>query len=151
MRRFLLFFSIILYTGLPVFSQTMGTTRFVSVKSTVLKNSTGFFAMELGNLSLGNEVTLISENGKWSLVRFGNLIGWVTSTSLSERRIIASGTNASASEIALAGKGFSPEIEIEYRRTGLDYSMVDFMEKITIPKEELLSFITEGGLARGEN
>jgi len=25
------------------------------------------------------------------------------------------------------------------------------MEKITIPKEELFSFVTEGGLARGEN
>jgi hypothetical protein len=107
--------------------------------------------MELGNLSLGDEVTLISESGKWSRVRSGNLIGWVTSTSLSARRIVASGTSAAATEISLAGKGFSPEMEMEYRKDGLDYSMVDFMEAITIPREELMGFITDGGLARGEN
>jgi SH3-like domain-containing protein len=158
MRRFLLLFAVVFYIGgggeracVPVFSQDRGIIRFVSVQSTTIKESTGFFARELGNLSLGDEVILIGENGKWSRIRFGNLTGWVTSTSLSARRIVASGTNASATELALAGKGFSPEMEVEYRKTGLDYSVVDFMEKITIPREELLGFITEGRLARGEN
>jgi SH3-like domain-containing protein len=151
MRRFLLLFAIVFYIGVPVFSQNRGIIRFVSVKSTTIKDSTGFFAVELGVLSLGDEVTLISESGKWSCVRSGNLTGWVTSTSLSARRIVVSGTNATATEISLAGKGFSPEMEMEYRKTGLDYSVVDFMEEITIPREELLSFITNGRLARGEN
>jgi len=151
MRRFLLLFAIIFYISVPVFSQNMGITRFVSVKSTTVKASAGYFAQELGNLSLGDEVTLISENGKWSRIRSGNLTGWVTSTSLSARRIIASGTNATATEIALAGKGFSPETETEYRKNGLDYSTVDFMEQITMPKDELLKFITDGRLSKGEN
>jgi len=116
MRRFLLFFAIILYSGIPVFSQSMGTTRFVSVKNAIVKDTPWFFARDLGNLSLGNEVTLISENGKWSRIRSGNLTGWVTSASLSVRRIVATGTNATATEIALAGKGFSPETEMEYRQ-----------------------------------
>jgi len=151
MRRLLLLFAIIYYLGIPVFSQNTGFTRFVSVKSTTIKNTTGFFAAEVGNLYLGDEVTLINERGKWSQIRKGNLTGWVTSTSLSVRRIIASGTTATATEIALAGKGFSPETEREYRQSGLDFSMVDFMEQITIPKGELLNFVTDGRLARGEN
>jgi len=150
MRRFLLLFAVIFHIGVPVFSQNMGIIRYISVLNTTVKESTGFFARELGTLSLGNEVTLISERGKWSRIRSGDLTGWVTTTSLSARRIVASGTNATATEISMAGKGFSSETEMEYRKTGLDYSMVDFMETIAIPKEELLGFITEGGLARGE-
>jgi SH3-like domain-containing protein len=151
MRRFLLFFAIILYSGVPVFSQSIGIIRFVAVKSATVKDSPWFFARDLGNLPLGNNVTLINESGKWSHIRSGNLTGWVTSASLSVRRIVASGTSATATEIALAGKGFSPETEMEYRQNGLDYSMVDFMEQITAPKDELLDFINDGRLSRGEN
>jgi len=151
MRRFLLVFLIVYCIGAPVFSQTGGSTRFISVQSVTVKDSTGFFAKNLGNLSLGDEVTLISENGKWSQIRTAKFTGWVTSTSLSIRKIVASGTTASATEISMAGKGFSPDMELEYRKNGLDYSMVDYMEKITIPNEELLNFITVGRLARGDN
>jgi SH3-like domain-containing protein len=150
MRRFILLLAVIFHVGVPVFSQNKGIIRYISVKSATVKDSTGFFAKELGTLSLGNEVTLISESGKWSQIRLGDLTGWVTSTSLSARRIVASGASATATEISLAGKGFSTEMEMEYRKTGLDYSMVDFMETITVPGEELLGFITEGGLSRGE-
>ena len=151
MRRFLLLFTIIFYSGVPVFSQNTGITRFVSVKSATVKDSPVFFARELGNLPLGNEVTLISESGKWSRIRSGSLTGWVTSGSLSVRRIVASGISSTATEIALAGKGFSPETEMEYRENGLDYSIVDFMEQIAEPKDELLGFINDGRLSRGEN
>jgi len=151
MRRFILFFAVVFCIVGPVFSQNWGIKRFVSAKSTPVKDSTGFFARELGSLFLGDEVTLISEIGKWSQVRSGNLTGWVTSSSLSVRRIVPSGINATATEIALAGKGFSSETEMEYRKSGLDYTVVDFMEQITIPKDELLGFVTDGRLARGEN
>jgi hypothetical protein len=129
----------------------MGIIRFVAVKSAQVKDSPWFFARELGNLPLGNEVTLINDSGKWSRIRSGNLTGWVTSASLSVRRIVASGTDSTATEIALAGKGFSPETEMEYRQNGLDYSMVDFMEQITVPRDELLGFINDGRLSKGEN
>jgi len=151
MRRFFLIFVVVFCIIVPAFSQDRGNIRFVSVQSTTLKDSTGFFAKDIASLSFGSEVTLISESGKWSQIRSGNLTGWVTSTSLSTRKIVASGTSASATELSMAGKGFSPDIEVEYRKNGLDYSMVDYMEKITIPKEELLGFITQGSLSRGEN
>jgi len=150
MRRFLLLFVLFFCIIAPVFSQNRENIRFISALSVAVRDTTGFFSKELGNLSLGSEVTLIKESGKWSQIRSGNLTGWVASTSLSVRKIIASGTTASATEISMAGKGFSPETETEYRKAGLDYSMVDYMEKMTIPKEELLSFITQGRLARGE-
>jgi len=149
MKKYILVFILFLCTGFFLFSQT-GNVRYVSVQGAVLKSSTGFFASKLGNLTLGQEVTLIKDDGKWAQIRAGNLTGFVPSTSISTRRVVASATGASNNEVALAGKGFSQEIEIEYRKNGLDYSMVDSMEKLTIPDDELLRFVNEGRLARGE-
>jgi hypothetical protein len=122
----------------------------VAVQAAPLKDSTGFFAKELGSLSLGTEVTVVRENGKWTEVRAGNVNGWVASASLSARRVVTSNANVSANEVALAGKGFSPDMEIEYRKNGLDYSEVDRMEKLVIPADEWLRFRNEGRLFKGE-
>jgi len=151
MRRFIFLFTMALLANALVFSQAEANKRFISVQNTVLKDSTGFFAKDLENLSLGDEVTLVQDKGKWVQIRHGNLSGWVSSSSLSARRIVASGSSATATEIALAGKGFSPDMEVEYRKSGLDYSQVDTMEKTVIPSGELLNFINEGKLAKGEN
>ena len=50
----------------------------------------------------------------------------------------------------MAGKGFSPDMELEYKKSGLDYSLVDSMEQMSVPTDDLLRFITEGRLSRGE-
>jgi len=150
MRRFLFLLIMVLSTSALTFSQSGGNTRYVAVQNVILKNSTGFFAKEVGNLPLGTAVTLIRDDGKWAEVRAGNLAGWVASASLSARRVIMSNSPVTVSEVALAGKGFSPDTEIEYKKNGLDYSMVDSMEKIVVPADDLLRFINEGRLARGE-
>ena len=126
-------------------------TRYVAVQSAEIKSSAGFFASNLGRLSLGDAVTAVRDNGKWTQVRAGNITGWVASTSLSSRRVIAGNTvSTTASEVAMAGKGFSPETEIEYRKNGLDYSAVDLMERTVVPADDLLRFISDGRLSRGE-
>jgi hypothetical protein len=53
--------------------------------------------------------------------------------------------------MAMAGKGFSGEIEQIYREgEKLDYSPVDAMESSTVPEQELYAFLVEGRLATGE-
>jgi hypothetical protein len=149
MQRFLLLTLLFLCLGSFAFSQA-GGRRYVAVKTAALKASNSQLSKEVGNLSLGDEVTLVSDDGKWAQIRAGNLSGWVQSSSLSARRVVASGSAASVSEVALAGKGFSPDVEIEYRKNGLDFSMVDFMERIVVKADELERFVTEGRLARGQ-
>jgi len=122
----------------------------VVVHKAPLKETASFFANDLGSLSLGDTVTLVRERGKWTQIRAGAITGWVLSSSLSARRIVSSGVNAMATEVSLAGKGFSSELEMEYRESGLDYSIVDMMESTLIGAEELLEFISEGHLARGQ-
>jgi len=148
MRRILFFLILALGASSLLLAQN---TRYVAVQTADLKSSTGFFAKNLGKLSLGDAVTAVREDGKWTEVRAGSITGWVASASLSSRRVIAGNSvSTTASEVAMAGKGFSPETEIEYRKNGLDYSIVDSMERSVVPADDLLRFVTDGRLARGE-
>jgi uncharacterized protein YgiM (DUF1202 family) len=149
MYRLFLLLIISVFSVFPAFSQN-GGTRYVAVESLAVKHSAGFFSRDLGTLPLGSEVTVTREDGKWIQIRAGNLSGWVSSSGLSTRRVIAAGSSVTPTEVALAGKGFSTEVEREYRSGGLDYSMVDFMERLSIPVSELQQFVNEGRLARGQ-
>ena len=138
-----------------LFAQKAGDTLYVNVNSASLKSSTGFFASTTGTVKYGDQIRVLAVNGKWTQVRTtANASGWIASSSLTTRRIAAQGNtaNASAREIALAGKGFSPEVEAEYKKgqRNLNYTAVDDMEKAGPSDRELLSFIEEGRLARGE-
>ncbi|MDR2701232.1 MAG: hypothetical protein LBB72_02225 [Spirochaetaceae bacterium] len=140
-------------TGL--FAQKVGDTLYVNVNSANLKASTGFFASTTGTVRYGDDVRVLAINGKWTQVRTSrNITGWIAGASLTTKRISTQGNtaNASAREIALAGKGFSPEVESEYKKTGekVNYDAVDAMEKVNVSDNDLLAFIEEGRLAKGE-
>ncbi len=101
---------------------------------------------------------MLQEKGKWAEISSASnpsLRGWVSSSGLTSKKIIRGSTgqaavSASADELALAGKGFSAEVEKSYReKTGADYSALDRMERETVAPEELLMFITEGKLKEG--
>jgi uncharacterized protein YgiM (DUF1202 family) len=135
-----------------LFAQKKGDTMYVSVKTADLKNGTGFFAKKTATVAYGDQVTVLAVNGKWAQVQSGTKSGWISSANLTSKKIVAQGSgSASAKELALAGKGFSEEVEQEYK-TGqnLDYSQVDALEKVKVSDEDLLSFIQEGRLAAGE-
>ncbi|MDR0447762.1 MAG: hypothetical protein LBH07_03750 [Treponema sp.] len=139
-----------------VFAQRVGDTLYVNVNSANLKSSTGFFASTTGTVKYTDEVRVLAVSGKWVQVRttVGNRTGWIAYASLTTKRMAPQGSTASASarEIALAGKGFSPEVESEYKKGGgkINYAAVDDMEKIIIDEKDLLAFIEEGRLAKGD-
>ena len=151
----LLAFSIfvLLIVGTVTAQISRGGTAWVSAKTVTLKSSTGFFANNVGTVSYGAEVSVLQVSGNWAQVRSGSLTGWMSTGNLSAKRIVSSGStsSASASEVALAGKGFNQEVENTYKTDGnLNYADVDRTEAITVTQEELFSFIQEGRL-RGIN
>jgi hypothetical protein len=155
MKKLFILFALTLLVSGALFAQiSKGGTAWVSVKSAPLKASTGFFAGTNGTLEMGAQVEVLQVNGNWAEVRSSSnasLNGWTSVSNLSARRIVASGTGASASEIALAGKGFSQEVEDAYKTDGsLNYADVDKTEAITISQDELYAFITDGRLVTGE-
>ncbi|MDR0878136.1 MAG: hypothetical protein LBN21_08795 [Treponema sp.] len=130
-----------------------GSIRYVAVKSAALKSSGGFFAKTVQELVLGDTLTVVSEKGNWTEVRTSaspSRTGWVSSASLSAKRILASNRAVSANELALAGKGFSAELETAYRDgSKLDFSVIDKSEKENVSGNDLLLFLTEGHLSGG--
>jgi uncharacterized protein YgiM (DUF1202 family) len=131
-----------------------GKTAYVSAKSLPIKSTTGFFAKTVGTLSYGDEVKVLSVNGKWAKIQSTAWItGWTAQTNLSTKRVTASrGNSASSREVAMAGKGFTEEVEKNYREghQEADYQAVDQMEAYVVDDEELLKFIEEGRLSMGD-
>jgi ABC-type long-subunit fatty acid transport system fused permease/ATPase subunit len=132
-----------------------GGTMYVAVKTIELKSSTGFFASAKGTLAYGATVTVLQINGKWAEVRSAansSVSGWTTILNLSAKRIVSGATSgATASEVALAGKGFNQEVENAYKAKGsLNYADVDRTEAQKVTKKELQDFITAGRLFQGD-
>jgi hypothetical protein len=157
MKRLFLFTVLgLVMAGVLSAQSSTGRTMYVTAKTIEVKSSTSFFAEVLGTLSYGDPVSVLQEYRKWVRIRSSEppvISGWVAAASLTTKRIIvsASSTSATANEIALAGKGFNQEVENAYKQSGaLDYSAIDAMEAVQIPNGQLLSFLQEGHLARGE-
>lgn len=132
-----------------------GDSMYVNVEKAVLKEGTSFFSAVTGNLSYGTQVKVLVENGKWVQIvsnKDKNLKGWISLSSLTKKKIILkNGLNSvsvSADELALAGKGFSAEVENLYKNeaTSEIYDLLDSIENRKIDNKELLVFIKEGGL-----
>lgn len=135
-----------------------GGTMYVAAKSIELKSSTGFFASAKGTLAYGAAVTVLQINGKWAEVQSSanaSVSGWTAVANLSAKRIVSTGGTtaggATASEVALAGKGFNQEIENAYKAKGrLNYADVDRTEAQKVSKKELQDFIVAGHLSQGD-
>lgn len=134
-----------------------GDTMYVNVKESTLKSGTGFFSSKLENIYYGDAVVILIEEGKWTKIELKTnpaINGWISSANLTKKKILTGKTqNLSDSELALAGKGFSAEVEgaMKQRHGQLRFDLVDAIERKAVTDEELLQFLVEGNLFGGEN
>ena len=136
-----------------------GDTMYVSVKKTELKSGASSFDKTVASAAYGEELKVVQMKSKWievEKVSNPSVKGWVSSSSVTSKKIVASTSkgkvSASADEIALAGKGFSAQVESEYRSSNakLNYASVDNMEQFVIKPASLQEFIVDGNLNGGE-
>ena len=129
----------------------------VQVQDGKLRADPSFLGKILGSVAYGDSVTVIRQQEPWLFVstRTGQLTGWIHSSALTEKEIVlrAGDANvqktASQREIALAGKGFNPQVENEYkkRNPNLDYDLIDRMERIIVSDKEIRQFMKAGKLS----
>jgi hypothetical protein len=155
MKRYAVFFMLILLAAGGAGAQMIqGGTVYVAAKTIALKSSTGFFARTQGTLAYGDQATVLRVNGKWAEVRSAasSLSGWTASSNLTAKRVVpGSSSTATNKEVALAGKGFSEEVENAYKAEGnLNYADVDKTEAITVSEQDLYQFLQDGHLLLGE-
>ena len=111
------------------------------------------------NLTLpyGTKVTKLKEQGDWFHVSHYHSKGWLHKSSLTTKEIILKAGNADVKraanddELVLAGKGFSREVENNYRRRNpaMSFADVDKMENLNIDALTLHKFIQQGELKNG--
>lgn len=130
--------------------------KYVAINSAVLREKPSSLSSGVCTVNYATEVYVKETKKKWSYVvakKNESLKGWIPSASLSDKKLVAKGKGASvdADEIALAGKGFNASIEKEYAATEhVDYSGVNYIEKITVSEADVLNFITAGKLKEEE-
>jgi hypothetical protein len=126
----------------------------VQVRETKVRTQPLFYAAGTSTLRYGDPVEQVGSSGAWSEVRAAGSKGFLPSTVLSRNQIVLSSQDirkvkADSGEIVLAGKGFSKEVENEFKAANADarYDLVDKVEKSArVVPSELAAFVKGGEL-----
>jgi uncharacterized protein YgiM (DUF1202 family) len=129
-------------------------TLSVVTRENAVRADCSFLSAVKSKLNYGDKLEVVSRDGDWVKVRYKNIKGCIHKSAVTEQKVSLSGVKASKSssaseeEVALAGKGFNPQVEDSYKRkhSELDFTKVDRIEKFKIPEDELIIFIKNGGL-----
>ena len=130
-----------------------GSNVTIRVMSAKVMKGPKFIGPTAGSVSRGDQLTVKEVKGDWYRVE-GSVKGWVHKQNVVEGKVALStkpgsgGSGASRDEVELAGRGFTPQIEAEYRdaNPNLDFSHVDAIEKTSVDPSSLAAFAKEGGL-----
>ena len=141
-----LWFLIVLLLGV---SGLVAAPLRVQVQDVALRAKPSYLGTVLTQLPYGSRVQLVQSQGAWTKVTAGDISGWLPSASVSqaevEMNIGSEGATTSSNENALAGKGFTEQIEQNYQKERhIDYTWVNRMEKIQPPETILESFVKDG-------
>ncbi len=144
-------------TGIVIFfvAVLLAENLIVKVQTTSVRKEPKFYSPALATLKAGESVTQISAQAGWLRVRTSRGIeGWIHSSAVRTKSFSLAAldqsfrTQATAEEVALAGKGFNKQVEEEYksRNEGLDFAEVERMLRIIVKPEELRKFLEAGKL-----
>ncbi len=154
-----LWFLLFLLAGLAAgLDSGMAETLRVDRPNIQLYESPDFGSRPLGSVPAGAEVAVQSRTGDRVQGNNQGQTGWVQEIVLAQAKgpglalpgMLTGGPvqQTKSDEVALAGKGFTPEVEAAYRQKnpGMNYAMVDQVEQFQVNPAQLAAFIREGGL-----
>ncbi|MCX8027977.1 MAG: hypothetical protein N3A62_09025 [Thermodesulfovibrionales bacterium] len=152
MKRISLITILILLLPSFAFAETMR----VITKENYLRDGCRFFAPVKTNLKYGDPLEIISQEGDWYKARFKGVSGCIHKTAVDQKTVqpttgFASGRQtATEQEVALAGKGFTPEVESAFRRKHpeMRFNLVDAIERYKTDEKRVADFIRMGGLVQ---
>lgn len=130
-----------------------GTMR-VQVREAAVKSTPNYLGASAGLVTYGNEVNVIGEQGNWYQIE--KPAGYLPKSALTKHKVAVNpdqkfaGKSAKNDEVALAGKGFNPQVEAQYKRDNASiaaaYAVVDQIEKFLATEAELKQFQAAGKL-----
>ncbi len=132
----------------------MAETMFIQVREERLRATPSFLSTGVDVVRYGQEISVRESQGSWRRIDLQGQRGWVHVSALTEHEIELSADQdraklvASDDELALAGKGFTKQVEEKYRKRhqNVRFSGVDRLEMVVISAQEIEQFIGAGGL-----
>jgi hypothetical protein len=133
----------------------LAETATVITKENAIREYCKFFAPVKAQVRYNDVLEILSTEGDWYKVQFGQSTGCIHKTAVDKRTASASGSffsrkgsGVSENEAALAGKGFNPQVESSYKQKHpeMKYHLVDNIEKLLVSDREIEQFVTQGGL-----
>jgi Zn-dependent protease with chaperone function len=150
-QLFLPWLAIFLLAAAPALAETLEVTR----PNTHLFESPSFGSESLGEVPVGEKVEVKSRSGEWLEVDIDGETGWIHQTAFPQGPVQLPRLHSQApvpettsTEIAVAGKGFTPEVETGYREKNptLNYAQVDQIEAFRLSPSQVTGFIQAGQL-----
>jgi uncharacterized protein YgiM (DUF1202 family) len=135
----------------------MAETLVVKVKKTNLRMEPVFYAGTVTVLSNGAQVEKLDAKQGWYRIRTRDgQEGWLHSSAVRVKKFSLLETDrpvkseASADEVALAGKGFNQQVEEKYQTDNPEVSFagVDNMLTLKVTPEQLKDFLEKGKLGQ---
>ena len=145
----------ILFLGLCfITSVVFAATVKVITQEAVIRKDKRFFSPPVTRAPYGSVVQQLERQGDWLRVDYQGKQGWVHISAVQEQKFQPSSLvggqarEASQDEVALAGKGFTPEVEKAFREKNpkMRYDLVDRIQSYNIDEAKLQAFIRAGNL-----
>ena len=135
-------------------SGAMAETVRVITQEAIIRKDKRFFAPIIIRVPYGETIEELGRQGDWLRVSYGGKQGWIHVSAVQEQKFQLSSlstekaSEASQEEVALAGKGFTPEVEKAFRDKNpkMRYDLVDRIQSIRIEDAQLQAFIRTGNL-----
>jgi len=126
----------------------------VLTKENAIREAPKFFAPVKIRVKYSDMLDVMDQEGDWYRVQFKGIVGYIHKTAIEKKNISFTETfatqkkGASDAEVALAGKGFTPQVEKAYKNKHpeMKYSLVDRVETYTAQDDGVIAFLKKGGL-----
>jgi len=145
---------IILGGLLLIASVALGATVQVITQEATIRKDKRFFAPVVARVAYGEAIQELERQGDWLRVRYKGKEGWIHKSAVQEQKFQLSSLatekaqETSQEEVALAGKGFTPEVEKAFREKNpkMRYDLVDRLQGYKVSEPQLQAFIRAGNL-----
>ena len=145
----------ILFLGLCFMtSVALAATVKVITQEAVIRKDKRFFAPAVTRVPYGSVIQESGREGDWLRVSYQGKEGWIHVSAVQEQKFqlssLAGGKaqEASRDEVALAGKGFTPEVEKAFRDKNpkMRYDLVNQVQSYKVDEQKIQTFLQAGNL-----
>jgi len=129
------------------------TLKVITQEATIRKDKR-FFAPVVARVAYGEVIQELDRKGDWLRVSYRGKKGWIHISAVQEQKFELSSLSSgraqetSREEVALAGKGFTPEVEKVFREKNpkMRYDLVNHVQGYKVAESRLQAFIRAGNL-----